>query len=276
LKVLQMQVRLPSGFTVAHSVITRRFVQGESFSHAERALLFEAFDLLHRAEVATETGWERFVSIYERLIEAPFADNYLGRLMEARDVEAAAEPLRAQVSRRILPILKAADLVSSVEPLSFYLLAYCLYWWYAFARGYAFEVEVLRDLETSGVPHQAHDVLDSRARRSPFDLAVLGFRGDIKTTTYFLQVTRTQRLPHDFYITRVYKSGKRERIWVALLKKHVWEAIDGETTPVTLSALATALPGTFRIQQDDTTLIVLDYEGWKARVLRVQKADKGA
>lgn len=271
-----MQVHLPPSFTPAHSVMARRFVQGESFSGAERALLFEAFDLLHRADVATETGRERFASIYERLIEAPFADDYLRRLTEARDVEAVAEPLRAQVSRNILPTLSAAGLVSPAEPLSFYLLAYCLYWWYAFARGYAFEVEVLRDLETSGVLHQAHDVLDSRARRSPFDLVVLGFRGDIKTTTYFLQVTRTQSLLHDFYITRVYKSGKRERIWVALLKKHVWEAIDGETTPVTLSALATALPGTFRIEQDDTILIVLGYEEWKARVLRVQKADKGA
>jgi hypothetical protein len=268
-----MRVHLPSGFTGAHSVIARRFVQGESFSQAERELLFEAFDLLHRADVATETGRERFVTIYERLIEAPFADSYLRHLMEARDVEAAAEPLRAQVSRKILPTLRVAGLVSPAEPLSFHLLAYCLYWWYAFARGYAFEVEVLRDLEASGVLHQAHDVLDFQARRSPFDLVVLGFRGDIKTTTYFLQVTRTQRLPHDFYITRVYKARKRERMWVAFLKKHVWEAIDGETIRVMLSALATALPGTFRIQQDDTTLIVLDYEEWKARVLHIQKRE---
>ena len=124
-----MQVHLPPSFTAAYSIITRRFMQGESFSRAERALLFEAFDLLHRADVATETGRERFASIYERLIEAPFADDYLRRLTEARSVEAVAEPLRAQVSRKILPTLSAAGLVSPTEPLSFYLLAYCLYWW---------------------------------------------------------------------------------------------------------------------------------------------------
>lgn len=269
-----MWVHLPPRFTEAHSIIARRFVQSEPFSRADRALLFETFDLLHRAEIATETSQERFTSIYERLIEAPFADDYLRRLMKARDVEAVAEPQRAQVSRKILPTLSAAGLVSPVEPLSFHLLAYCLYWWYAFARGYAFEVEILQDLEAFGVSYQAHDILDSHARRSPFDLVVMGFRGDIKTSTYFLHVTRTRKLPHDFYITRVYKLEKRERIRTVFLKEPAWEAIDGETTPVTLNALAAARQGTFRIQQGDITLIVLDYEEWKTRVLRAQKVDK--
>jgi hypothetical protein len=269
-----MPVRLPPGFTDAHGVVARRFVQGESLSQTERALLFEAFDLLHSAEVATQAGWESFVIIYERLIEAPFADDYLRGLVEAQGIEAVAEPLRAQVSRKIQPTLRAAGLVSPTEPLSFYLLAYCLYWWYAFARGYAFEVKVLQDLGASDIRYQAHDVLDPRSRRSPFDLVVLGFRGDIKTSTYFLQLARTRRLPHDFYITRVYEPRGRERILVVFLKESAWEAIDGETAPIALEALAVALPGRFRIQQNDAVLIVLDYEEWKRRVLRTQKADK--
>ena len=47
-----MVVRLPPGFTDVHKEITRRFVQAESFSQAEPALLFEAFDLLHKAEAS--------------------------------------------------------------------------------------------------------------------------------------------------------------------------------------------------------------------------------
>jgi hypothetical protein len=78
-----MFVRLPPGFTDVHKEITRRFVQGESFSQAERALLFEAFDLLYKAEVATEAGWESFATTYEQLIEAPFANHYLQGLVEA-------------------------------------------------------------------------------------------------------------------------------------------------------------------------------------------------
>ena len=269
-----MYVRLPPGFTGVHKEITRRFVQGESFSQAERVLLFEAFDLLHRGEIATEARWESFVTTYEQLIETPFANDYLRGLVEAQDVEATAEPLRAQVSRKIMPALREAGLLDPAEPSSFYLLAYCLYWWYAFARGYAFEVEVLRDLETSGILYQAHDVLDPRARRSPFDLVVLGFRGDIKISTYFLRLTHTQGLLHDFYITRVYEPGKRERIMVVFLKEPAWGAIDGETTPVTLEALAGVLPGIFRLQHNDTILIVLDYEEWKTRLLRAQKSDQ--
>lgn len=269
-----MYVRLPPGFTDVHEEITRRFVQGESFSQDERALLFEAFDLLHEAVVATEAGWESFATTYEQLIEAPFADHYLRSLVEAQDIEATAEPLRARVSRRIMPTLREAGLIDPAEPSSFYLLAYCLYWWYAFARGYAFEVEVLRDLEASGILYQAHDVLDPRARRSPFDLVVLGFRGDIKTSTYFLQATRTQGLLHDFYVTRVYEPRERECIVVVFLKEPAWEAIDGETTPATLEELSGVLPGVFRLQQNDTILIVIDYEEWKTRLLRAQKLDQ--
>lgn len=269
-----MHVHLPPGFTDVHKEITRRFVQGESFSQDERALLFEAFDLLHRAEIATEAGWESFATIYEQFIEAPFADDYLRSLVETQDIEATAEPLRAQVSRKIMPALREAGLIDPAEPVSFYLLAYCLYWWYAFARGYAFELGVLQDLEASGILYQAHDVLDSRARRSPFDLVVLGFRGDIKTSIYFLHVIRTEWLPHDFYITRVYEPRERKHFRVVFLKEPAWEAIDGETTPVTLDTLAGVLPGTFRLQQNDTILIVLDYEEWKMRLLRAQKTDK--
>ena len=116
-------------------------------------------------------------------------------------------------------------------------------------------------------------MLDPRARRSPFGLVVLGFRGDIKTSTYFLRVIRTY-LPHDFYITRVYEPGERKRIGVVFLTESAWEAIDGETTFITPDALAESLPGVFRIQHDDTTLIVIDYEEWKTRLLRAEKVGK--
>jgi len=269
-----MPVRLPESFTETHRDIVRRFIQGESFSRTDRPLFFEAFDLLHGAKVATEAGWEDFTVVYERVVETRFANDYLRSLAEAEDLETAAEPLRAEVARKIMPVLREAGLLDPGEPLSFYLLAYCLYWWYAFARGYAFEMQVLRDLEASGIVYQAHDVFDTQARRSPFDLVVLGFRGDIKTSTYFLHATRTQGLQHDFYITRVYEPRRRECVLVVFLKETAWEAINGETTPVTLDALPAALPGVFRVQQNDTVLIVLDYQEWKVRVSRAQRADK--
>ncbi|MFQ5799823.1 MAG: hypothetical protein ACE5H0_14175 [Bacteroidota bacterium] len=266
-----MHVRLPPNFTYAHRTITRRFVEGKSFPSDERALLFEAFDLLHQAEIDAEGEMESFATIYDRLVESRFANDYLRGLLEAQDVEAVAEPLRAQVSRKIMPALQGTGLLNPAEPLSFYLLAYCLYWWYAFARGYAFEVKVFQDLEASGIAYQAHDVLNPRARRLPFDLVVLGFRGDIKTSTYFLHTVRARELPHDFYIAQVYKPENRERIQVVFLKESAWDALDGDTTPVAPTALAAALPGPLRIQWKGTTLIVLDYSEWKTRVMLVQE-----
>ena len=87
------------------------------------------------------------------------------------------------------------------------LVAYCLYFWESFAVGYAFEVEIFRDLSASGIEFSAHELRDRRARLSAHDLVVLNLYGDIKNTLYFLQVRRSQQLPHDFYITRFYEGG---------------------------------------------------------------------
>jgi hypothetical protein len=62
-------------------------------------------------------------------------------------------------------------------------------------------VEILRDLTVSGVPHQTHDLRDRQSRLAPFDLVVMDFRGDIRTSIYFFAVERGRELPHDFYLT---------------------------------------------------------------------------
>ena len=38
------------------------------------------------------------------------------------------------------------------------LLAYCLYWSASFVRGYAFEVEIFRDLEAASIHYTSHDL----------------------------------------------------------------------------------------------------------------------
>jgi hypothetical protein len=39
-----------------------------------------------------------------------------------------------------------------------------LYWWQMFARGYAFEIAIYRDLTASGIAHTAHGLRDRQAR----------------------------------------------------------------------------------------------------------------
>ena len=178
------------------------------------------------------------------------------------------------MSQKIPTLLRQAGCANAYQVPEFYLLAYCLYWWYAFTTGYTFEVTILRDLTTSGVKYYAHDLRNRQARRSPFDLVVLGFTGDIKTSTYFLHAVRSRGLPADFYITRLYDRPGRERLLVVFLKRPAWDAIDGETLPTTLTALPDILPAVAEIEHGGQTLIVIEYEEWKTRIMKRQQREE--
>jgi hypothetical protein len=115
---------------------------------------------------------------------------------------------------------------------------------------------------------------------SPYDVTVLGFKGDIKTSLYFLQAVRSRLLAHDFYITKVFTSFtdaeglRHSRTHIAMLvvfmQAAMWETIDGETLLVLLSEIADTLPQAMRIIHQGVELIVIDYELWKKKVQRYQ------
>jgi hypothetical protein len=262
-----VDIRLPAGFTVAHRAAVLRFVQGKPTDDAQYAARLEAFDLLHRATVDGDT----FVAFYERVVEKPSADLFIAALLDSSDPQAAAPALRQEVNQRIPSLLRQAGCANLYQVPEFYLLAYCLYWWYAFTTGYTFEVTILRDLTTSGVEYYAHDLSNRQARRSPFDLVVLGFTGDVKTSTYFLHAVRSRGLPTDFYITRLYDRSSRAQLRVVFLKRSAWDAIDGETLPTTLAALPNVLPVVAEIEHGGQTLVVVEYGEWKTRVLKRQR-----
>jgi len=265
-----VDIRLPVNFTVAHRAVVLRFVQGKPTNEAQYAAQFEAFDVLCQAAAGDDT----FTAFYERVVEEPSADPFITALLDAPDPQAAASALRREVNQRIPAMLRHAGCSDLYQAPQFYLLAYCLYWWYAFTVGYTFEVTILRDLTTSGVAFHAHDLRDRQARRSPFDLVVLGFTGDVKTSTYFLHAIRSRGLPADFYITRLYDQPGRAQIRVVFLKQPAWDAIDGETLPTTLAALPGILPTVAEIEHDGQTLIVVEYEEWKIRVLKRQRGEE--
>jgi len=72
----KVDVRLPVNFTAAHRAAVLRFVQGRWMSDAQHATQFEAFDMLHRATVGNDT----FATFYERVVEEPCADSFIGAL----------------------------------------------------------------------------------------------------------------------------------------------------------------------------------------------------
>ncbi len=149
------------------------------------------------------------------------------------------------------------------------LLSYLLYWWGAFARGYALEVEVYRDLEQSGIVFTAHDLRDALQRYSASDLMISGWKGDIKTSVYFLQIAVP--LKHEFYIVRL---SIKVRVYtlVVFLWSSIWEIINGDTIDCTLETISQHLPHPVRIRHKRHEVVVLDYEEWKWRILCHQGA----
>jgi len=264
---MTIDVVLPTSFTPEHAAALGQYLRDEtSLNRSRWALIWDATDMLRQASVISQGRTQTFADIYDDLVDRAYADAYIEALHRFEDIAQQAEQARAATARRIIADLRESGYYVPGQPETQLLLVFCLYWWQAFAKGYAFEIEILRDLAASGVPYQAHDLRDRQARLAAFDLVVMGFRGDIKTSTYFFAVARGRSLPHDFYLTRLW--NRRARRWqrVALLKPDFWAALDGETRPSPLDRVLDVLPEVAQIKVDTQNLIVVDYQRWKEMV----------
>lgn len=265
-----MKFEIPHTFTKQHGQALASYLSNGNLSSAAWKQLYEAINLLSDARVMTDDGSYTFRQIYNQQIDQKFAREYLKQLLDIGDVIKDSPRLTASYARQIKPILEQAELLQRSVPESWLLLTYCIYWWQSFARGYAFEVEIWRDLSLSGVEFHMHDILSQVERYSPADLVVLDLMGDIKTSTYFLQADDSGQLPNDFYITRLYDQG-RELTLVVFQKPLAWEAIDGgETTVGEVENVSALLPNPVQLEQHGIMLIVVEYETWKQLVRRKQ------
>lgn len=102
-----------------------------------------------------------------------------------------------------------------------------------------------------------------------------GFRGDIKTSTYFLHVARSFPLANDFYLVRIYDASRQAWLDIAMIKPVMWQVIDGDTVLCEVAQITQLLPTPLRVLARNEALVVIAYEDWKQRVLRVQ-VKKGA
>lgn len=269
-----MQLVLPEDFTPQHQVVlTQYLAEDRRLRPPEWRLLYEGIDALDAAQVQTEKGSFSFEQLYQHHVDAPFATDYLERLLALTDIEAQAPALIAEFARQIAPHLKQAGLLRLDLPETRLLYAYCVYWWQSFARGYAFEVQILRDLRASGVEFYSHDIRDPDERRSIADLIVLDLTGDVKTSTYFLRQATVRGLPNDFYVTRLW-TGAQHRLLTVFQKSTAWEKINGDTVEGQLSDLVDLLPKPVALRQGDTTLIVVEYSTWKQLVLKAQREER--
>ena len=268
-----MSINLPGNFTKTHQTILLTYLQSERrLAPDEWKLLYKAIDLLDRARASAIEGQRTFRQIYEQHIDLHLADLYIEQLLNLEDVVAGSPALTATFARQIKPILERAELVQRQVPESWLLLAYCVYWWQSFARGYTFEVEIIRDLQASRLEFRAHNIRHRAERFSPADLIALDLLGDIKTSIYFLQVA-WKNLLSDFYITRLTEAGY-SRTLVVFQKPLAWKKIDGDTVDGSLTRIMSLFPKPVNLRQGNQELIVVEYEVWKQKALRVQQGDQ--
>ena len=263
---MTIEIALPTGFTQEHAAALGQYFQSETrLNRTQWELVWDGVDILRQATITLKGKTQTFANLYDNLIDRVYADAFIEALYGFDDVARRAEQRRAAVARQIIADLQKAGCYNRAVPETQLILVFCLYWWQSFTKGYAFEVEILRDLTASGVPHQAHDLRDRQARLAPFDLVVMGFRGDIRTSTYFFAVERGRGLPHDFYITRLW--NRRTHCWqkVVILKPAFWTALDGETRPSRLGEVLDILPDVAEIRVDTQKLVVVEYQEWKER-----------
>jgi hypothetical protein len=267
---MTFRILLPAEFQDIHRRTALAWVRrGHEFSREEWQVAIRTFDLLKEAAVVTQQDIWPFPVIYYRYVDKLHADAFIQTLLNADEIESSGVQAWAEVAGGTPQQLCQVGLAPTHQPSTRLLIAYCLYWWYAFAYGYIFEVEVLRDLAQSDIQFTAHELTSRQGRMSPWDLEVLGFRGDIKRSLFFLHTLRGRRLPYTFYIVSL-TQAHRSRKLVVMMRQAMWDAIDGETILTTLSNLVNVLPDAARVRVSGVEVIVADYALWKRLVLQCQ------
>jgi len=258
---------LPQAFTIHHQkAVLKHMEEGRwTLSRSEWHWALTGAGQLHKASANTPFGWLRFASIYDKQIEAIFVDRYLDDLLVLNNVEAESTGLWARYARAITAWWYRAGWTQQLGSEGQLLLAYLLFWWRAFATGYAFEVQIFRDLNDSNINFTPHDILSPTGRFSPYDLEVLGLHGDIKTSLYFLRVGRSPGMRHDFYISRFWQQG-RLRVMVVLMQPAAFQQINGDAIPTTWAAIKASLPNVAKITEQGSEIMLVPYEEWKARI----------
>lgn len=268
------EIILPTGFTETEQALVLRYLEDVAGPGQDWPGLVRTFNRLREAIILVPgRGRRTFASLYTHLIDSRLTDPFITALYSLNDLEQGSATLWAAGARQIKPLLEVVGLYAADDPPTRLLLAYCLYWWHATAKGYTFEVEVFRDLRRSGVSFTAHDLRLRSERFAPYDLIVSGFRGDVKTSTYFLSLTGGV-LGNDFYITRLWLSETRSRTLVVFLKLLMWDDIDGETLLVAWRGLESCLPQPVRIAHRGGELVVSDYGAWKEKMRAYQAREE--
>lgn len=255
--------------TVVHRRVLHEYLRGEGrLTREQWQMLREAIDLLEQSSLVIDEWEYTFKRFYNEFIDKRFAEPFLKALVRLKDVEKEAARLQAATAREIVTSVRLKEFYLKGDSNSHLLLTFCLYWWAAFAIGYIFEVEIFRDLEAARIPFVSHEITNRTERLSAYDLTVLGLRGDIKYSTYFLTAEGAHTTEIDFFITRLFDETNARWEKVVFLTPTAWAVINGRTIPVVLQEAVSVLPKAVAVEIGLETFVIILYKEWKERILK--------
>jgi len=263
-----MDIQLAEGCTQRHIALIKQYLTNPTtISPSDWRMLLSAFDLLRKSTVTIEKRSYTFDGFYNTFIDTRYADYFIEEL-QALSHLAEATRLRSRYRKQVIAVLAEFGLDSIPRDEPRCLAAFCVYWWESFAKGYVREIEILRDLAAEGIKFIAHDLTNRKGRMSPFDILIFSMKGDIKTSTYFLFVSRSYPLGSDFYIARLWRQNRRAYSDVVIMKQDAWELIDGDTRTCTFDDVSKVLPYPAELSLFGETLVVVEYALWKDKIKR--------
>ncbi len=264
-----IEISLHSTLDQSDSNILARYLQESyRFSKEEWQSLLPAIDRLGRSRVWFQGQRCTFRQFYRQMIDARYAGPFLEQLYNLADLDQEGQRLWAVKAREITRWLRQNGVDDKQTDYAGYLVAYCLYWWCAFARGYIFELAIFRRLETNCVVFSPHDPRQLSERYAGHDLIIGEWKGDVKLSFYFLSASEAP--PLDFYVTRLYDRLQHRYQIVVLTRITVWEEIDGDTLPGHLASALSVLPNPVRLTLGDQVWVLNLFANWKRRIRRLQ------
>jgi len=112
-------------------------------------------------------------------------------------------------------------------------------------------------------------------RYAPNDFYLGEFRGDVKSSIYFLEYLVTLQPTVDLYISRLYDSQRRRYQRVVFMKEQVWKHINGDTIPGAVPQAPVLFPQVISFTFRGQDWVLAEYGMWKAKMLQFQARASG-
>ncbi len=268
-------VHLHPNLTQDHLAVLRRYLlESRRLSRDDWRTLRAAVALLANSRAVFRGQSYTFYRFYAAFLEAERAPAFLAALYQLADVQRDGPALQAQGARAILVWLQTNGFYGPDAGEASFVVVYCLYRWASFAGGYVFQITIFRDLEASGIQFTPRDPRLPRERFADHDLVLLGFKGDVKQSLYFLDALPRRSLTADLYLTQMYDRQVHRQRRVVLMRERVWRRINGETTSGRLPDALQWFPAPVALTLQREIWVLMDYEAWKTRLLQVQMRGK--